>query len=119
MFEQLLPLESLVYSPTSRHDAAKLAEIFSDDFLEFGSSGKVFDKAGVIEALVNEPSIDGEFVITDFETRELGEGVVLATYRLDLRNWDGSLRRASLRASIYRQKEDGWEQVFHQGTNVP
>ncbi len=117
--DTLLPLEEQVYSPGSRHSAELLDSLFADEFLEFGSSGKVFDKKSVIEALVGETPSPGRFEINDFRVTRLAEGVYLATYRLDRLDEEGALKGRSLRSTIYKLIAGRWQQAFHQGTIVP
>ncbi|MEJ7607687.1 MAG: nuclear transport factor 2 family protein [Bryobacteraceae bacterium] len=44
-------LEALLLQPSVRSDIQELSRLLSDDFVEFGSSGRVFDKQQVIALL--------------------------------------------------------------------
>jgi hypothetical protein len=105
-------LEERLLDPAVRASAEEVGLLLADDFLEFGSSGRVFDKGQVIEGLAANP---GEGVSVErFEERVLGPGVVLVTYR-SVRAGDC---QHALRSSIWRLEGDRWRMVFHQGTPV-
>lgn len=87
-----------------------LDSLIADDFLEFGSSGRICSKADVLNGL--DPI--GEFSLSDIHVTELGTGYALITYQLALIN-DGN-RTTSLRSSIWRLENQGWRMLFHQGT---
>lgn len=90
-----------------------LAELLADDFLEFGASGKVWNKAKVLAAVVNrERSVERS--IRSFRVRKLGPDHLLATYEAS-ENLD-SIPGVSLRSSIWRRSSGGWQMLFHQGT---
>jgi len=63
---------------------------------------------GVLESLPAEMPRD--FVIADFHVTELSQDVMLATYKVT----SGST--VSLRSSIWKQRDDQWQIIFHQGT---
>lgn len=86
----------------------------AEDFCEFGSSGKVFDKSTAQEAL-RRPDADSASPrpeLSDFRIQNLADTIVLVTYRIPPS--DG--RSATLRSSLWRRGNDGWRMVFHQGT---
>lgn len=125
-------------------DAARAA-ILADDFLEFGSSGRVYDKAAILELLRNRGPID--FSIEHFQAAQLAPGVALATYEfvvkpaaggaaaagagggaghaiggrsaVDAGGSGGTAPRRSLRSSIFVERGGVWLMRFHQGTPVP
>jgi|SRR5450631_2804765 hypothetical protein len=49
--EQLLALERKLSDPRLRNTPEKLAPLLADDFLEFGSSGRTYDKEQVLNQL--------------------------------------------------------------------
>jgi hypothetical protein len=118
LYESLLSLERKVCSPEVRRSRELCEPLFAEDFVEFGSIGVVYDKASIIEALVTGKPFDGEFVIEDFEAKELADGLVLVTYRLKAIATGGAVTAISLRSTIYRQSGAIWQQVFHQATKV-
>lgn len=91
----------------------RIADLLADDFIEYGSSGRVFDKQQILAALREEPQ--AELVFEDFRAKTSGRNAVLATYRIKAVFADNSTR-SSLRSSIWVRKSGRWQVVFHQGT---
>lgn len=100
--------------PEVRGRARKLDELIGDQFVEFGSSGQVYNRQQVIESLGRESEI--RLSIDDFKTTILAAGVVLVTYRARKDNRSGAPVTYSLRSSIWKLVEGRWQIVFHQGT---
>jgi hypothetical protein len=94
----------------------KLADLLADDFIEFGRSGRVYDKRQTIEALVGEAGGPeaAERAASHFHANELAEGAVLLTYRSTRHEASGATH--SLRSSIWAWRDERWQMVFHQGT---
>lgn len=109
--ELIRMLEERLLDPQARRDAAFLDQVLADDFIEFGRSGAVCDKAGAIEALLAQADYPGAR-LSVFSARALAPDVMLVVYRSA--RADGS--RAALRSSIWRHETHGWRLVFHQGT---
>ncbi|QLP98460.1 MAG: nuclear transport factor 2 family protein [Rhodoblastus sp.] len=57
--ELIRMLEERLLDPQARRDAAFLDQVLADDFIEFGRSGAVCDKAGAIEALLAQADYPG------------------------------------------------------------
>ena len=98
-------LETRLHRSDVRSSPSLAAELIADDFLEFGKSGRVYDKATILAAMQREPP-RGPIDVEDFAARELAPGVVLVTYR-------GS----ALRSSIWVLQDGKWRMAFHQGTS--
>jgi hypothetical protein len=77
-------LEEKLLNPEVRRSPDQVRDLLSDDFVEFGSSGGVYNKQQVIEGLKQEgppdPSISLSLV--DFIARRLSSDVILVTYRI-------------------------------------
>ena len=99
--------------PAVRASAAAVAELLDDDFMEYASSGGVYDKAQVIEGLGGEAAVERS--VTDLEVRQLAPDVALVTYRVTRH---GEPPANSLRSSIWRNTGGQWRRLFHQGTVV-
>lgn len=99
-------LERSLLDSSIRQSTEQLGKLIADDFLEFGSSGKVYNKQDCIKP--DETS--RKFVVSDFKIKELSKDVMLATYKT---TEDGI---ASLRSSIWQRYGDEWKMIFHQGT---
>ncbi|MGV0102827.1 DUF4440 domain-containing protein [Nostoc sp. DSM 114160] len=111
-------LEERLLQPDVRKSAKDIMDLLADEFIEFGSSGRVFNKQQIIESLQNE-SIQPltQRLITEFKTLVLATGVVLVTYRI-VRHISGKQPVHSLRSSIWKLNNDRWKMIFHQGTLV-
>jgi hypothetical protein len=113
---RILPaLEERLLQPEVRRSPAAVAELLADDFLEFGSSGRVYDKATTLLSLDAEETA-WRYEPSEFAVRPLAKGLALLTYRLRATSLVGEGQRCTLRSSLWRQDEDGWRMVFHQGT---
>ena len=94
--------------------------LLADDFVEFGSSGTVYDKASILVALQEERA-DGaqiELRISDWNVRALSDDAALLTYRVERRAVPDGEWSATLRSSIWRRTGSRWRMTFHQGTTT-
>ena len=103
--EQIRLLETRLLEPSVRASGVELDALISDEFVEFGRSGRVYDKQAILSALAEDPGSTAP-AIADFRVLVLAPEVVLATYRL----------AGSLRSSIWRKELGNWRILFHQGT---
>ena len=112
-------LEEELLKPEVRHSPGQVGDLLSDDFVEFGSSGGVFNKQQVIEALEQEgpPDPTIRLSLVDFIARRLASDVILVTYRTIQEGDPGTQRESRLRSSIWKLIEGRWQMVFHQGTS--
>jgi len=112
---QLRQLEESLLNPAVRRDGERLRTMLTEDFLEFGSSGKVWTRKSIIELLATEKNFYSPS-IEDFHCSMLTDKVALVTYRT-LRN-DGKSGESleSLRSSIWTREDGAWRMRFHQGT---
>jgi len=93
-----------------RRSLQKLA----DDFIEYGSSGRMYNKQQAIDGLII--SSTAQMTIMNFEVKLWAPGVALATYRVIKLNNQGEETNYSLRSSIWKLHKGRWQMVFHQGT---
>ncbi len=96
------------------YDYKELKEHLSDEFLEFGSSGNIFNKEDQLEAIRNDKTVTDsiKYTVSDFTIKLIASDVVLATYR-SLRHTDN---RLVLRSSVWNRNQGKWQMLFHQGT---
>ncbi len=114
---QLRELEESHLRPEIRSSPEALRSLLADDFVEIGSSGRMWDREKVITALSGETAFTA--AIEQFSVKSLAPGVALTTYRLVI-TADGSANaRLTLRSSIWVQRGGHWLLLFHQGTPVP
>ena len=108
---QLQHLEEQLLQPEVRASAERVAALLADDFVEFGSSGQVFDKQQIMKLLQQESPTKRS--LSRFESTALSDNIVLVTYRA-IRNSEPPVH--TLRSSIWRLSNGQWQMVFHQGT---
>ncbi len=113
----LLALEEELLSPQVRASEARLNELLADDFVEFGSSGRIYDKPCIIREL-GESGFVADFEIGDFCLVMSRADSALVTYRCEARSDGGNVIRKSNRSSLWRLVDDRWQLVFHQGTTT-
>jgi hypothetical protein len=111
----LRQLEERLLQPNVRRSAAEVSELLANEFIEFGSSGRIFDKRHIIASLQMEPTVRRSLL--DFKTSVLAPGVVLVTYRTIRQGAvPGEQPIHSFRSSIWKLIDDRWQMLFHQGT---
>jgi hypothetical protein len=110
----LRALEEELLQPAVRKTASRVDALLGEDFIEFGSSGRVFDKHDIIDILRSESPARRS--LTDFRALPLGPGVVLTTYRATNYGASGEQPIHSLRSSVWRLLDGRWQVVFHQVT---
>ena len=102
-------LETSLQRRAVRNSPEAVAALLTDDFIEFGRSGRVYDKRRTVELPRGD---DSDLVpeVRDFEMRVLAEDVVLVTYR------SGRGDQFTLPSSIWLRSAGKWRMAFHQGT---
>ncbi|HTB96564.1 MAG TPA: DUF4440 domain-containing protein [Terracidiphilus sp.] len=107
-------LERLLLEPEVRRDRERVAALLTDDFFEFGKSGRVWTRERILEMLGSEDYTQPE--VEDFTCHGIAADVVLVTYRT-VRGNDGTGERdVTLRSSIWVKDAGRWKVRFHQGT---
>jgi len=116
LHEQIYDLEDRLLQPEIRHFGEEISRLLADDFVEFGVSGRTFDKLQVVEESPHSPPVP--VIIKEFQVKILSPDVVLATYRAVKTNESREEMRNSLRSSIWKFLDGRWQMVFHQGTRT-
>jgi ribonuclease HI len=110
--DELLRLETALATRDGSDIDGGLPALIHPEFLEFGSSGRVWDATSV-RTLLNGRG--GPVEIKDFGVAELADGVALATYRM-------VAPIPSNRSSLWVRDGDDpgahWVMRFHQGTRT-
>ena len=114
--EQLLELEKKLLDPALRRTPEMLAPMLADNFVEFGSSGRTYDKKQVLYQLSRQ--LPAQLTIEEFRVVELAPDAALVTYRARAESADRKAEKYSLRSSIWIQHTGEWQMMFHQGTLV-
>lgn len=108
----LFELEQRLAQVGRKLSADEASALMAEDFVEFGSSGKVWSRAEIIAAISEWQPM--ERIIEDFRVRELSTSVCLVSYKSSASGRSGY----ALRSSIWRNEGGTWRIVFHQGTVV-
>jgi hypothetical protein len=114
--QHLRQLEEQLLRPEVRGSTEKVSALLADEFIEFGSSGRVFDRQQIIAALRAESPMRRS--LADFSTSVLAPGVVLVTYRAIRDDASGKSPTSSLRSSIWKLIDRRWQMLFHQATLI-
>jgi hypothetical protein len=115
---KLFELETSLHTRQIRSSREAASQLLADEFIEFGSSGRVFDKPAIIASMINETSYP-QIAVDEFATRDLARDVVLVTYIASRPETLAEGRPVrSLRSSIWKLFGDRWQMVFHQGTRA-
>lgn len=113
--EAFRALEESLFAPEVRSSRERLAALIADDFVEYGSSGRVFDKHDVLEAADSLPDI--ALPLEDFHARSLSANTAIVMYRSTTRQPDGTVTEA-LRSSVWVLSDGRWQMALHQGTPI-
>lgn len=113
-------LEQKLHRPEVRRSPDAVRALLADDFIEFGSSGRVYNKASIVEALAEETTAEAVLVpeVHHFAVKFIAPDAIFVTYRSSRRT-SGATRRTTLRSSIWKLINGRWQMLFHQGTVVP
>jgi hypothetical protein len=114
-FDLIINLEKKLLNQSFRKNKNELNKLLSDDFIEFGTSGRTYDKTILIQRLAVEDSIPVEAF--DFNAVSLSPSVVHLRFKTRHTNNDGT-QSCSLRSSIWKFNGTQWQMLFHQGTST-
>jgi hypothetical protein len=96
--------------PEVRRDPERMRALLHPDFVEYGSSGRIWDRES-IGSVTTDPE---QSTAADLVARRIGPDAVLLTYRSTRAGHE------ALRSSTWiREKADTWLLLFHQGTPIP
>ncbi len=112
---ELKRLELVLMDPAARRAPERVSALLTFDFVEFGSSGRVWTREATLELLATETYIAPQ--VQDFAFRFLGPGVVLVTYQTVRTDQTGAAT-VTLRSSIWIRELGSWKICFHQGTRA-
>jgi len=104
--DELLRLERALAERDATAGPGGLGALVTEDFLEFGSSGRTWDAASVHHALASLP---GPVSIEDAAVDLVAPDVALVTYRM-------TAPIPSNRSSLWVRRDGRWVMRFHQGT---
>jgi hypothetical protein len=106
--DHLYSLEERLLHPDREADRKALVPLFAEEFKEFCSSGRVFNRQQTLDVMLrSEPRVA---TIHHFYVEQLAENVALATYRAT------TALAVSHRSSLWIFRDNRWQLFFHQGT---
>jgi hypothetical protein len=111
MKKLILQYEKDFFSKDFCNNRTNLESRLSQEFIEYGKSGYIYDRKNSINALL-EISKDRDIEIMQFEITELCENVLLAHYISHHKDNNSY----ALRTSIWKIEDNTWKLYFHQGT---
>ena len=111
--EEAVRRELELLSPDVRRDPAAVDRLLDPAFREVGASGRLWERADVVELLSREGDAAATVAVADLQATRLAADLVLVTYVSER-----SGRRAR-RCTLWRCGSDGWRALYHQGTPAP
>src|SRR5437016_1726999 len=103
--DDVLRLERLLLQKQTRASAETLGALLAEEFVEFGSSGHVYDKRAIIEALPREAqdASPAERSAHDMRLVHLADDLRLVTYRAVRRLIAEDREVHTLRSSLWKR----------------
>lgn len=98
-----------------RANPALIDDWLSADFEEIGSDGQVSQRVDVVNWLLNKDNAT-QWSLTDFRIKALTDDWIMAIYSVKKSNDPSSIRKGSIRTSIWQHQGNHWKMVFHQAT---
>ena len=117
---EIIRLEEAMWREAMRFDLEFQEARFSDDFVEFGRSGRVYTRAEIIRT--DSHPIHAKLPLANLHVTALDDNIVLVTYNSEA-VYAGVVEHAR-RSSIWSRspspnqspKQAAWVMRFHQGT---
>jgi glyoxylase I family protein len=111
----LIHLEQQLLQPSIRRDEVALRSLLTEDFREFGSSGRIYTRQQIISALSGESP--HTITLSNRLCRQVAADIALLTYRSTGTNAHNVASHA-LRSSLWVYRDGRWQMIFHQGTPI-
>ncbi len=102
------------------HDefSAKTEKLLADDLWEISTDGSTHTRDELCQWLKSKVP-ESRWEIKNFETNELADGLVLATYWAKMTAPRISESNGALHSSLWKKNTKGpWQMVFHQATKI-
>lgn len=113
LISHLTACEHGMWDPTKRYDHGWMARHLHDDFVEFGRSGRRYDRSNIMDG---EPR-SLEATLEALRVDPVADDVAITTYRSTLRV-EGHPDEHANRSSVWVRVDGNWRLRFHQGTPV-
>jgi len=117
--EEIRLLEQKLHLAEIRQSPEIVAELLAKGFVEFGSSGTVYDDRDELIALLAAEKTEKPIppvISRDYAFRPISPDAVLVTYRSMRQAGENGPERHTLRSSIWQRIDGRWQMIFHQGT---
>ncbi|MFK0163513.1 DUF4440 domain-containing protein [Rhizobium sp. NPDC090279] len=117
--EEIRLLEQKLHLPEIRQSPTAVTELLAEGFVEFGSSGTIYDDRDELIAHLAAEKTEkpSPLVISrDYAFRPISPDAVLVTYRSTRQAGESGQERHTLRSSIWQRIDGRWQMIFHQGT---
>jgi hypothetical protein len=108
--DHLYTLEERLFHPEREADRTVLLPLFAEDYKEFCSTGRIYNRDHVIHFLLT--SDPRPAIIRNFYVTPLAKNAALATYRASTQ------REVSHRSSVWVFRDNHWQLLFHQSTDA-
>ncbi len=114
---ELIKLEESLWIADTRYDDDYMDSILAAEFIEFGKSGKTYQRHEMFFGGYENQQIDCEIPLPKIDVQMIGEQIFRVTYISKMNN-KNQIEECN-RCSIWRRKQNGgFELVFHQGTEI-
>ena len=109
---ELTRLEEAMWREATRFDLSFQEAHFSPDFMEFGRSGRTYERRQIIRT--DGAGIHAKLPLANLSLRQLDVNTVLITYNSEVAG--EVVTEFARRSSIWSRTPQGWVMRFHQGT---
>jgi len=117
--ELLISLEKSLLLNEVRSNLYSLNTLLHEQFCEISQSGKFYLKHDVIQSLTSAEKTGSRYEATNFQVRFLADDIAQVSFETRSIPRNDTRARRALRSSIWKNSENGWQMIFHQGTIVP
>ncbi|MEO9340563.1 DUF4440 domain-containing protein [Mesorhizobium sp. SB112] len=114
---EIQSLEEALHRPEIRRCKEAVEALLAEEFVEFGASGRIYDRAEIIDLLTQDDE-SSDLKAANYAMVSISHDAVLLTYETERSYHDGTKRRV-LRSSVWKHNGVKWQMLFHQGTIRP
>jgi len=112
LVKTIISLEKRFLQNDVRSSTEELSKLLAEDFIEFGSSGCIYNKKQVLNQLPNDGKV--EIIPKNFSGSVLSKDTILVTFE----TYNSTTEVSALRSSIWKCIDNRWQILFHQGTKI-
>ncbi|MFS4437118.1 DUF4440 domain-containing protein [Paracoccaceae bacterium GXU_MW_L88] len=109
-----MALEETLWRAETRFDPILMDQTFSSEFVEFGRSGRRYERAEMLFDPDQKAEIRASLPLPDYSVQLVAADVALATYTSEVRYGDEV--EVGRRSSLWVKEGSRWLLRFHQGT---